>query len=120
MPTRRVELNGDHLAEAKAAAEARGYTSRDPLIFAHVGEKGLQLRVQDATASWVLKFNGKSKGIGKLTEVRTVKQAVERAQNVRAIMKRGEDPAEYLKSLAIKKDHDAAVGDVGVHTKSTF
>jgi len=111
MPTRRVELNKDHLAEAKTAAEARAYSSRDPLIFAHVGEKGLQLRVQDGTASWVLKFNGSSKSLGKLSEVTTIKAAVERAQNVRAIMKRGENPAEYLKSLAVMKNHDKAAAD---------
>ncbi|MBZ9705339.1 tyrosine-type recombinase/integrase [Mesorhizobium sp. ESP7-2] len=111
MPTRRVELIKDHLAEAKEAAEARTYTSRDPLIFAHVGEKGLQLRVQDSTASWVLKFNGSSKSLGKLSQVTTIKAAVERAQHVRAIMKRGEKPDEYLKSLNVSKDHDKATAD---------
>lgn len=111
MPTRRVELNKDHLTEAKGAAEARAYTSRDPLIFAHVNEKGLQLRVQDSTASWILKFNGSSKSLGKLSEVTTISKAVERAQNVRAIMKRGEDAGEYLKSLNVKKDHKKAAAD---------
>lgn len=111
MPTHRVELKKGHLAEAKAAAEARTFTSSDPLIFAHVGERGLQLRVQAGTVSWMLKWNGKTVSLGKLSEVTTVKAAVERAQHVRAVMKRGEDPKEYLLSLAVKKDHDKAAAD---------
>lgn len=111
MPTRRVELKPDHLKEAKAAAEERIYTSRDPLVFAHVGEKGLQLRVQAGTVSWILKWNGRSVSLGKLSEVGTVGKAVERAQNVRAVMKRGEDPKEYLLSLAVMKDHGRAAAD---------
>jgi integrase len=111
MPTNRVELKPEHLTEAKAAAEARTYTSGDPLVFAHVGEKGLQLRVQAGTVSWILKWNGKSVSLGKLSEVGTVKAAVERAQHVRAVMKRGEDPKEYLKSLAVMKDHGRAAAD---------
>lgn len=111
MPTKRVELGKDHLTEAREAAEARTYTSGDPLIFAHVGEKGLQLRVQGGTVSWVLKFNGSSKGLGKLSEVTTIKAAVERAQHVRAVMKRGENPDEYLKSFNVSKDHNKAAAD---------
>jgi integrase len=110
MPTRRVELNKDHLAEAREAAAARAYSTRDPLIFAHVNEKGLQLRVQDGTASWILKFNGSSKSLGKLSEV-GLKAAVERAQRVRAIMKNGDDPKQYLLSVGAKKSHDEAAAD---------
>lgn len=111
MPTHRVEIAPKHLEEAKEAAEARAYESGDPLVFADVVEKGLQLRVRAGTASWILKFNGASKSLGKLLEVKTAKQARERAQNVRAIMRRGEDPAEYLKSLAVMKDHGKAAAD---------
>lgn len=110
MPTRRVELSKDHLAEAREAAAARAYSSRDPLIFAHVNEKGLQLRIQDGTASWILKFNGSSKSLGKLSEV-GLKAAVERAQRVRAIMRNGDDPKQYLLSIGANKSHEAAAGD---------
>lgn len=111
MPTQRVEIAPKHIESAKEAAAARTYESGDPLVFADVVEKGLQLRVRASTASWILKFNGSSKSIGKLTEVRTAKAARERAQNVRAILRRGEDAGEYLKSLAVSKDHDAAAAD---------
>lgn len=111
MPTHRVEIAPKHIEEAKEAAEARTYESGDPLVFADVVEKGLQLRVRAGTASWILKFDGSSKSLGKLSEVKTPKQARERAQNVRALMRRGEDSAEYLKSLAVKKDHAAAAAD---------
>jgi integrase len=111
MPTQRVEIAPKHLEEAKAAAEARTYSSGNPLVFADVVEKGLQLRVQAGTVSWYLKFDGLSKSLGKLAEVKTAKQARERAQNVRAIIRRGEDPAEYLKSLAVTKDHGKAAAD---------
>lgn len=111
MPTHRVEIAPKHIEEAKAAAEARTYESGDPLVFADVVEKGLQLRVRDGTASWILKFNGSSKSLGKLGEVRTAKAARERAQHVRALMRRGEDANEYLKSLAVSKDHGKAAAD---------
>lgn len=111
MPTHRVEIAPKHLEEAKAAAAARTYESGDPLVFADVVEKGLQLRVRAGTVSWILKFDGSSKSLGKLSEVRTAKAARERAQNVRAVMKRGEDPKEYLLSLAVEKDHGKAAAD---------
>lgn len=111
MPTHRVEIAPKHIDEAKDAAEARTYESGDPLVFADVVEKGLQLRVRAGTASWILKFNGSSKSLGKLGEVRTAKAARERAQHVRALMRRGEDANEYLKSLAVSKDHGKAAAD---------
>lgn len=112
MPTQRVEIGPKHIEEAKEAGETKTYTSRDPLIFADVVEKGLQLRVQGGTVSWILKFNGSSKGLGKIGELKTAKAARERAVHVRALMRRGESATEYLKSFAVSKDHAKAVADV--------
>ncbi|MEB2846802.1 tyrosine-type recombinase/integrase [Endobacterium cereale] len=112
MPTQRVEIGPKHIEDAKEAGEAKNFTSRDPLIFADVVEKGLQLRVQGGTVSWILKFNGSSKGLGKIAELKTAKAARERAAHVRALMRRGESADEYLRSFAVSKDHAKAVADV--------
>lgn len=111
MPTHRVELKPKHLIEAAEAAEARTYTSGDPLIFADTGLKGLQLRTRAGTVSWILKWNGKSVSLGKLSEVKTVSKATERGEHVKALLIRGIDPKEYLKSLNVSKDHDTATAD---------
>jgi len=111
MPTQRVELKPKHLEEAAAAAEARTYTSGNPLIFADTELKGLQLRVRDGTASWILKWNGRSVSLGKLSEVKTVTKAKERGGHAKALLIRGDDPKEYLKSLNVTKDHGKASAD---------
>lgn len=96
MPTQRVEIGPKHIAEAKEAAETRAYTSRDPLIFADVVEKGLQLRIQAASVTWLLKFSGKTKSLGDLDAVTNAKAARERAQKVRNLLRDGTDPKAFL------------------------
>lgn len=96
MPTNRVEIGPKHIAEAKKAAEARAYTSRDPLIFADVVEKGLQLRIQATSVTWLLKFSGKTKSLGDLDAVSNAKAARERAQRVRNLLRDGTDPKAFL------------------------
>jgi integrase len=115
MPTKRVELGKQHVEEALAAAAARTYTSGNPLVFVHVKEDGLQLRVQGGSANWYVRFNGKTKSIGKLTVEPTIPKAitaaVERGRHVRALMERGDDPDRYLKTLKVEKDHGIAAAD---------
>ena len=115
MPTYRVELNSKHVEEALAAAKERTYNQGNPLVFVHVKEDGLQLRVQNGTAAWYVRYNGKTKAIGKLTTVPSISKAitaaVERGRHVRALLERGDDPDRYLKTLKISKDHGSAVAD---------
>jgi len=115
MPTHRVELGKQHVEEALAAAKARTYTSGNPLVFIHVREDGLQLRVQGGSANWYVRFNGRTKSIGKVTTEPTITKAitaaVERGRHVRALLERGDDPTRYLQSLKVEGDHGAALAD---------
>ncbi|MBX3576277.1 MAG: integrase family protein [Rhizobiaceae bacterium] len=115
MPTKRVELGKQHVEEALAAAKDRTYTSGNPLVFVHVREDGLQLRVQGGSANWYVRYNGKTKSIGKVTTEPTVTKAiaaaVERGRHVRALLERGDDPTRYLQSLKVEGDHGAALAD---------
>lgn len=108
MPTNRVEIGPKHIAEAKEAAEARAYTSRDPLIFADVVEKGLQLRIQAASVTWILKWSGKTKSLGDLESVTNAKAARERAQKVRNLLRDGTDPKAFLTGKDAGKSEAAA------------
>ncbi|KAB2673073.1 integrase family protein [Ochrobactrum sp. LMG 5442] len=108
MPTNRVEIGPKHIAEAKEAAEARAYTSRDPLIFADVVEKGLQLRTQASSVTWLLKFSGKTKSLGDLDAVTNAKAARERAQKVRNLLRDGTDPKAFLTGKDAGKSEAAA------------
>ncbi|BDA84549.1 hypothetical protein Sa4125_20910 [Aureimonas sp. SA4125] len=103
MPTHRVEIGPKHLAEARKAAEGRTFTTSNPLAFADVVEKGLILRVQSGSAGWVLKWNGKTRSLGKLDDVKSAKAAREAAQKVRALLKDGTDPAAFLTGKAAGK-----------------
>ncbi|SBW14885.1 hypothetical protein BR10RB9215_C11732 [Brucella sp. 10RB9215] len=108
MPTNRVEIGPKHIVEAKEAAKARAYTSRDPLIFADVVEKGLQLRIQAASVTWILKFSGKTKSLGDLDAVTNAKAARDRAQRVRNLLRDGTDPKAFLTGRDAGKSEDEA------------
>jgi integrase len=120
MPTRRVELGTDHLREARKAAADRTYTNADPLFLADVGERGLLLRVRSAKAEFILKFSGSTRTLATLgsergdlkpDEIRTIKEARELAQKVRALIKDGVDPKPFLTGRAAGKSDDTATGD---------
>lgn len=117
MPTKRVELNGDHLKEARQAAASRTYPAASPLLFAHVGEKGLLLRVRGGTADWILKHGGKTRTLALLGpergdckpgEIRVIKEAVDLARKTRALLKDGTDPKAFITGTAAGKTEDDA------------
>lgn len=110
MPTIRVEIGPKHLKEAAAAADQRACSSGDPLIFADVVEKGLQLRAQASSVTWLLKWNGKTKSLGGLDGVPNAKVARELAQKVRALLRDGIDPKAFLTGKGAGKSDDIAEG----------
>ncbi|MCB5173909.1 tyrosine-type recombinase/integrase [Microvirga lenta] len=112
MPSSRVEIGPTQIEQAAAAALAGTYTSADPLVFADVIEKGLSLRIQGGSASWILKWNGKTKSLGKLADIKTAKTAREKARVVRAMLKIGDDPSAYIASRHAGRDHRAATADI--------
>lgn len=112
MPSKRADIGPREIEEARTAAASRAYSSGDPLVFADGIERGLSLRVQGGAVSWVLKWNGRSKVLGRLGEIRTAKAAREVANRVRAILRDGLDPADYLKARLTGADH--AVADAKV------
>src|SRR5690606_4890635 len=104
----------DHIKAAAAAAEARGHTSRDPLIYADDRELGLSIRVQASTARWVLKYRGKTRVIGSLTEVRTVSDARALARETREVMRDGigDEAKKYVRQRRTGKTPDQAIATV--------
>lgn len=120
MPTRRVELGTEHLKEARKAASDKAYSSTDPLFLADVGEKGLLIRVRGSKAEFILKFAGNTRTLAVLgpergdlkpDEIRTIKEARELAQKVRALIRDGVDPKAFLTGRAAGKSDDTAEGD---------
>ncbi|RWF67934.1 MAG: hypothetical protein EOQ34_27050 [Mesorhizobium sp.] len=119
MPSKRVELNADHLREARQAAANRTYSASSPLLFAHMGERGLHLRVRGATADWILRFGGKTRTLALLGpergeckpgEIRVIREAEELARKTRALLKDGTDPKAFLTGTAAgKSEEDAKV-----------
>lgn len=114
MPSHRADIGPDEVQEAKAAAAASKYSSRDPLIFADNIERGLSLRVQGAAASWVLKFRGMTKVLGNLTEIRTATTAREVAAQARAVIRDGGNLDVYLTSRRAGHGHGKATDKVDV------
>lgn len=112
MPSKRADIGPREIEEARAAAASRTYTSGDPLVIADGLERGLSLRVQGGAASWVLKFNGKSRSLGRLGELRTAKAAREVAARVRGMLRDGTDPSDYLKSRLAGSAHETAAAKV--------
>lgn len=118
MPTKRVELNTDHLREAREAAAKRTYPTDKPLFLADMNEKGLLIRVRGGKAEWILRLNkatrtlaalGPERGELKPGEIRVIKDARELAQKTRAMLKDGTDPKAYLTGTAAgKAEEDAA------------
>ncbi|WAP69873.1 Arm DNA-binding domain-containing protein [Jiella pelagia] len=97
------------MKRAKKAAASREYPDGSPLLIADEREPGLTLKVRGRSASWILKFNGKSRTLGSLNDVGSASAARERAQAVRALLAAGDDPAAYLSGLAAGRTHDEAV-----------
>lgn len=108
MPSKRADIGPAEVQEARAAAEARSYTSGNPLIIADNISRGLSLRVQGGSASWILKFAGRTKSLGNLAEIRTAKAARELAGQTRALMRDGDDVRTYVRTRQAGKDHDKA------------
>ncbi len=111
MPTHRVEIGPKHIAEARKAAAARTFTTSNPLVFADVVEKGLILRVQAGSAGWALKWNGRTRSLGKLDDVKSAKVAREAAQQVRALLRDGTDPAAFLTGKGAGKGEAEALAE---------
>ncbi|KQZ93827.1 hypothetical protein ASD64_02615 [Mesorhizobium sp. Root157] len=112
MPSKRADIGPAEVQEARAAAEARRHTSGDPLIIADDICRGLSLRVQGGSASWILKFAGRTKSLGNLAEIRTAKAARELAAQTRALMRDGAEVRTYVRSRQAGKDHEKASAKV--------
>lgn len=125
MPTKRVELNADHLKQARQAAADRTYLASDPLFLADMNEKGLLLRVRGGKAEWILKHGGKTRTLGTLGpergdlkpgEIRVIKEARELARKTRALLKDGTDPKAFLTGTAAGKGEEDATAAAERHT----
>lgn len=112
MPSIRVDIGPAQIREATGAAEARTYTSRAPLIFSDLLERGLSLRVQDASVSWLLRHGKTTLSLGNLGTIKTAKAARELAKQVRASIVNGDDPRAYLKARHTGRDHREAIDQV--------
>jgi integrase len=112
LPSIRSEIGPNDIRQAKAAAESREYTNARPLIIADTVERGLSLRVQFGSVSWVLKWNNFTKSLGSVAEIRTATTAREVATKVRALMRDGGDVDGYLKSRRAGNDHEEATNKV--------
>lgn len=109
MPTSRVRISRKHLDEARRAARARSSTSADPLIFADLAFRNLKLRVQGASASWIVKWDGKTRTIGTVDDLSDVDEVRAIASKVVKLLKAGIDPRSYLLDVQVgKRDDDAA------------
>lgn len=112
MPSKRADIGPAEVQEARAAAEARCYTSGDPLIIADNICRGLSLRVQGSSVSWILKFSGRTRSLGNLAEIRTAKAARELAAQTRALMRNGAEVKTYVRSRQAGNDHQTATAMV--------
>lgn len=114
MPTIRAVLSKEHLKKAEEAAASRKYTSRDPLIFADDREPGLSIRVQASTATWILKFRGKTRSLGTLNEVRSPTAARQLAVETRDLMRVGvgDEAARFVRQRRAGKTSDEAAAAV--------
>lgn len=109
MPTLRVEIGPRYIKEASAAADAGTHKSSNPLIYADVIEKGLQLRVQSSSVSWILKYNGKTKSLGNLTVISNAKVARDLARETRNLMRENIDSATFLNRKKIGETNEDAI-----------
>ncbi|MCO5155936.1 MAG: integrase arm-type DNA-binding domain-containing protein [Aquamicrobium sp.] len=112
MPSKRADIGPSEVQEARAAAAARSHSSRDPLIIADDICRGLSLRVQGGSASWVLKFSGHTRSLGSVAEIRTAKAARELAAHTRALMRSGEEVKSYVRSRQAGRSHQDAAAKV--------
>lgn len=108
MPTERVRIGAKHIKEARKAAEARTYGTSGSLIFADTGEINLKLRVQGATAAWIVKWNGQTVTLGTVEDVGDVDMAREMTREVVALLKAGKDAKAYVAARLAGEDAEAA------------
>lgn len=96
MPTIRLEISPKIIKEALQKAASDEFTSSNPLIYADIVEKGLQLRIQASSISWLLKFNGKTKSLGNLHDIPNVTLARKTAQKVRNLLRENIDTKSFI------------------------
>lgn len=115
MPTIRAKLTASHLNQARQMVIDR---SGDGTIFADDKTDGLILRVRKSSAAFSLKYAGKTRVLGELSEsergtcrpgeIQTIQVARELADKVRALLKDGFDPASFISGKGVgKSDEDA-------------
>lgn len=115
MPTIRAKLTASHLNLARQMVIDR---SGDGTIFADDKTDGLILRVRKSSAAFSLKYAGKTRVLGELSEsergacrageIQTIQAARELADKVRALLKDGLDPSSFISGKGVgKSDEDA-------------
>lgn len=117
MPTLRIEISPKIIKEAKEAAASGEHTSSQPLIFADVVEKGLQLRVQQYSVSWLLKFKNYTKSLGTISEIQNITLARKTAQKVRNLLKEDLDVKSFLNAKANENTDEQALEKSALATK---
>ncbi|WP_095083565.1 tyrosine-type recombinase/integrase [Mesorhizobium sophorae] len=108
MPTERVRIGAKHIKEARKAAEARTYGTSGSLIFADTGEINLKLRVQGATAAWIVKWNGQTVKLGTVDDVGDADMAREMTREVLTLLKAGKDAKAYVAARLAGEGTEAA------------
>ncbi|MDH7784165.1 integrase [Ochrobactrum sp. 19YEA23] len=111
----RDKLTGTHLDEARKLVASK---TGDGTIFADDKTDGLVLRVRKTAATFSLKYAGKTRVLGTLSEsakgkinpgeIQTIQAARDLAEQVRALLKDGTDPTLFLSGKAAGKSDDSA------------
>jgi len=115
MATIRAKLSGTHLDQAREMIASK---SGEGTIFADDKTDGLVLRVRKTAATFSLKYAGKTRVLGTLSEIakgrcnpgeiQTIQAARDLAEQVRALLKDGTDPTLFLSGKAAGKSDDSA------------
>lgn len=115
MATIRAKLTASHLNLARQMVIDR---SGDGTIFADDKTDGLILRVRKSSAAFSLKYAGKTRVLGELSEsergacrpgeIQTIQAARELADKVRALLKDGRDPSSFISGKGAGKDDEEA------------
>ncbi len=106
MATHRVRIVAIAFRSARALAEsgADGMTTWSDVV-----EKGLRQRVRGRSAAWSLSWGDVTRSLGTLDEVKTVKAAWEMAAAVRALLKSGDDPTNYIAARHAGRAHQEGI-----------
>lgn len=108
MPTERVRIGAKHVREARKAAQLRTYGTSGSLIFADTGEINLKLRVQGATAAWIVKWNGQTVKLGSIDDVSDPELARSLTREVVTLLKAGKDAKAHVMSRLSGESNDTA------------